>query len=141
MPENKPDGWDDDWDKNTLSKNTRVRTVWNWGYTNGVIDYYDKSKFYIEGNKLKKYTGNEREISIPDGVYRVAEHTFSDCKEIDKLTIPASVEEFDDDLRWGRTKVKAVYFLGSQQKWKKVHFESDIYHIAEEIYVNGKRIK
>lgn len=142
MAQSQPDGWDTDWDKNN---GKRVKKVWNWGFTNGVIKFYDKSKFFIEGNKLKKYiggVGEEEEIEIPDGVYTVAEDTFDKCTSIEKLIIPASVKYFEDDMRWGLTKVKKVYFLGTLKEWKEIYFEDcELTDVAEEIYVGGKKIK
>lgn len=139
MAKSKPQGWHSDWNKNSFAKGGRVKAVWNWGFTNGVIPYYDKSLFYIEGNKLKKYLGNGGEVVIPDGVYSVKEDAFRDCSKIEKLTVPASLKKFEDGL-W-TVHIKTLCFLGTFKEWQEIYWESDVDWLAEEIYVEGKRIK
>lgn len=52
----------------------------------------DKDGFVIdEAEVLTKYTGTATEVVIPDGVIAIGKDAFSNCSNIKKVTIPASV--------------------------------------------------
>ena len=52
---------------------------------------YDKSKFHIEGTVLVKYTGDEADADIPDGVTKIGYDAFSGSKSLLSVKMPQSV--------------------------------------------------
>ena len=54
---------------------------------------YDKSKFHIEGTVLVKYTGDEADADIPDGVTKIGYDAFSGSKSLLSVKMPQSVKE------------------------------------------------
>ena len=55
------------------------------------MNSFHDSAFIIEDGSLLQYTGSEREITIPDGVKRIASGAFRHSSVITGVTIPASV--------------------------------------------------
>jgi len=51
----------------------------------------DVKDFVIENGLLKKYTGNDRDVVIPDGVTCIGERAFENCEDIVSITIPEGV--------------------------------------------------
>ena len=47
--------------------------------------------FVIQDGELKKYTGSERDVVIPDGVTSIGKDAFRDCDALTNITIPESV--------------------------------------------------
>ena len=52
--------------------------------------------FIIEKGVLKKYTGEESNVIIPEGVKSIGESAFSDCSSLTSVTIPKSVTSIGD---------------------------------------------
>ena len=50
-------------------------------------------KYWIEENVLKKYTGDEEEVTIPEGVTSIEYNAFYNCTSIKKIVIPEGVKE------------------------------------------------
>ena len=44
-----------------------------------------ESRFIIKETTLKKYTGSEENVVIPDGVAEIAERAFDDCKNLKEI--------------------------------------------------------
>lgn len=57
----------------------------------------NESKLEKYKEVLKKYTGNDEEIIIPEGVTMIGVSVFQDCTNLKRVTIPDSVVAFDDD--------------------------------------------
>lgn len=53
--------------------------------------------FIIKGTVLKKYTGNAKEIDIPEGITEISSKAFTFCDELISIVIPDSVESIDGD--------------------------------------------
>lgn len=51
-----------------------------------------KEDFIIWNNTLVKYTGNARNVVIPDYITRINNGAFSACRDVISITIPSSVE-------------------------------------------------
>ena len=54
-------------------------------------------QFRINNNRLEEYTGSEPFLAIPDGVRVIGKGAFRDRRELYEITIPASVEEIEDE--------------------------------------------
>ena len=51
---------------------------------------YDKYQFDIDGTVLRSYRGNERTVTVPDGVTSIEYSAFSTCG-VTEVTLPESV--------------------------------------------------
>lgn len=75
--------------------------------------------FIIEGCKLKKYTGKDKEVFIPDGVSQIDWSAFENCTNLKKITIPDSVTSISSCAFKGCTNLTdinipdSVYFFNS----------------------------
>ena len=47
--------------------------------------------FVIENGVLKKYTGTESDVTVPDGVTEIGNRAFFNCKSLTGITIPEGV--------------------------------------------------
>lgn len=47
--------------------------------------------FVINDGVLKKYTGNDVDVVIPDGVTSIGDNAFSHCSSLENIEIPNSV--------------------------------------------------
>ncbi|MBQ6796004.1 MAG: leucine-rich repeat protein [Clostridia bacterium] len=75
---------------------------------------------------------NITEIVIPEGVIslgvteklNVGEYTqngvFAYCKALEKLTIPATVTDFDHALVYGCDNLRDIYYKGTMAQWEKI---------------------
>ena len=51
--------------------------------------------FIIEGTKLIEYTGNDKEVYIPDGITTIAKHAFFAKENVESIFMPDSVTELE----------------------------------------------
>ena len=58
------------------------------------------------GTVISKYTGNEREVVIPDGVKRIEDGAFKDNKDIVSVVMPITLEYLGDEAFSGCTSLK-----------------------------------
>ena len=56
-----------------------------------------KGDWWIEGDRLVLYLGNDQAVSIPDTVKTLGKKAFSYVDRLTSVTIPASVEEIEDN--------------------------------------------
>jgi hypothetical protein len=116
---------------------------------------YAKMGFKLNGTELKKYSGKEPNVEIPEGVTSIAQNAFYGNKKITSVTIPSTVKtigEFAfslcvnlqsvtivsgvDTIKkaafGGCTGLKKVNFLGSIKRWCYISFEdahsNPVYH-------------
>ena len=54
------------------------------------------SDFNIKNGILKKYTGKDADVVIPDSVTEIGIQAFEDCRRLKSVTIPGSVTEIGD---------------------------------------------
>lgn len=123
--------------------------------------------FVIRGTILKKYTGNDEHVVIPDGVTEIGEKAFRDNYDIQSLVIPEGVTFIDSNAFDGCENlrcitlpttlkfveldafgtfndVEEVRFNGTLEQWHefdknaKVPLFSIFYHNAERWYIDGQ---
>ncbi|MDE6427217.1 MAG: leucine-rich repeat domain-containing protein [Ruminococcus sp.] len=51
--------------------------------------------FKVEDGVLMKYTGNDTEVTIPDGVTSIGESAFENCERLTSIMLPDSVTSID----------------------------------------------
>ena len=64
--------------------------------------------FVIENGVLKKYTGNDIEVVIPDSVTSIEDRAFFDCSSLTSITIPNSVTRIGSVAFSGCTSLASV---------------------------------
>lgn len=62
----------------------------------------------IESSVLVKYTGNDHEVVIPQGVTEIGERAFCDCKTLEKVTIGGHVKTLKEHAFHGCTNLKEL---------------------------------
>ena len=53
------------------------------------------SDFQIENGVLVKYSGNDKNVTIPDSVTSIGERAFSHCSRLTRIVIPDSVSSIE----------------------------------------------
>lgn len=72
----------------------------------------------------------DTEYVIPDGVTKIGEDAFYDCKALEKIQIPKSVTNIERDSFYG-CNLKNVYYLGNEKEWNSITVESVFNHEVE----------
>ena len=57
----------------------------------------DNQGFQIVDGVLKKYSGKDSEVTIPEEVVKIASRAFMFNSKLVKVNIPGGVKEIDDD--------------------------------------------
>lgn len=84
------------------------------------------SDFVIEGNILKKYTGKDATVVIPDGVLKIAEHAFSIDGTIKHIIIPDSVTEIADYFVSVKNRMEAIRSNAARPIIERIDFPKKI---------------
>ena len=71
--------------------------------------------FEIENDVLTKYTGNEREVIVPEGVTEIADRAFFEAAELESVKLPASLKQIGDYAFYGCKGLKRVEVLGAMR--------------------------
>ena len=66
------------------------------------------SDFVIEGSTLVKYTGKEKNVTVPDTVEIIGESAFENQSSVEKVTLPASVKRIDAYAFWNCNNLSTV---------------------------------
>lgn len=69
---------------------------------------HNESNFEIEDSILRKYTGNDANVEIPNGVTKIYDYTFSDCTSLTSVVIPDSVTEISYSAFDHCTNLKSI---------------------------------
>lgn len=62
---------------------------------------------------LKKYTGSDKEITIPDGVTEIGDESFGVCMSVNSVVIPNGVTKIGSQAFWCCNALKSVQIPGS----------------------------
>ena len=84
---------------------------------------YDPSKWDIDGDTLIKYTGNSKNVIIPDGVTKIEECALNDCDKLKSVRIPTSVIDIAAELN---PPPETVFYNGTLAQWCAVDNSTDI---------------
>ena len=99
------------------------------------------SDFKMEGNKLVKYRGTEKNVSVPDTVEVIGEDAFAGNTEIELVVLPGSVKKIEAYAFWGCEKLDNVvlgkgltevgdYVFTNCKGLKKISIPSNIRNIG-----------
>lgn len=88
------------------------------------------SKFEIVDGVLKKYTGTDKEVIIPEGVVEIGDRCFVDAHFMESLTIPSTLKKigytvFATSYAGYEYSLKKV-FVDSLDTWLNISFSDDV---------------
>lgn len=66
------------------------------------------SDFQIEGSKLTRYRGKEKNVSVPDTVHTIGQGAFEDDANIELVVVPNSVKQIESYAFWGCDNLDTV---------------------------------
>ena len=123
------------------------------------------SDFNIENGVLKKYTGSDSNVVIPDGVTEIGVQAFEDCRRLKSVTIPGSVKKIGGGAFYGCSSLTSVTIpdsvteigerafhscdklskahISNLAKWcgiKFVNWSSNPLDYAHNLYLNGEHV-
>ncbi len=84
---------------------------------------YATSSFVVDGATLRRYTGQERRVSIPEGVVAIGPRAFMGCTSVERVLVPDSVRIIGEYAFEGCSSlcgiaIPAVKLLGEGAFWK-----------------------
>lgn len=83
--------------KTTLRNNRTYRTAWKEKPQQSADTQEPAGDFIIENGILKKYTGTQIDVIIPDGVVGIGNKAFNECATIVSIKIPDSVRKIGEN--------------------------------------------
>ena len=99
---------------------------------NPILDYIT---YEIKENNTITITGCDTSISeshiIPNNiegylVSTIGESAFSDCNQLKNITIPNSITRIEKDAFYGCSKLKDVYYTGTEEEWYSIIIDIDL---------------
>ena len=113
------------------------------------LSYVDLPQSLTEIGRKAFYRSGIAEIVLPESITRLNLETFSYCKNLTDITIPASIVQCDGSFGFN-TNLKNVYYNGSVSDWCSISFTNNIplfsFRIANPLYyaknliINGEII-
>jgi hypothetical protein len=82
----------------------------------------ENPNFEIKNGILKKYRGNAKEISLPEGITTIGAWAFSGCKSVSHITVPDGVEEICEGAFWSCSSLTEIRCAASLKKIGKAGF-------------------
>ena len=82
----------------------------------------ENPNFEIKNGILKKYRGNAKEISLPEGITTIGAWAFSGCKSVSHITVPDGVEEICEGAFWSCSSLTEIRLPASLKKIGKAAF-------------------
>ena len=74
-------------------------------------------------------------LVIPSGITEIAEYAFYNCKNLESITIPASVKVINDGGLEFCQKLTEINFEGTMAEWKAIEKAGDVsvweYYVGE----------
>ncbi|MBQ9880030.1 MAG: leucine-rich repeat domain-containing protein [Clostridia bacterium] len=74
-----------------------------------------------------------KKVELPEGITSIGASAFEGCKGITSVTIPASLTYVGGDAFYGCTRLKDVYYAGSEDDWAEIDMQKYNYEL---IYAN-----
>ena len=79
----------------------------------------DESTFVIDGDILKKYNGKDEQVTIPDGLKKIASSAFKDNKTLNEVILPTTIETIGQNAFDGCSNLKKV-IRSQESKLKQI---------------------
>ncbi len=84
---------------------------------------YTTSSFVVDGGTLRRYTGQERKVSIPEGLVAIGPGAFKNCTFVERVFVPDSVKIIGEYAFEGCSSlcgiaISSVKLLGKGAFWK-----------------------
>ncbi len=76
--------------------------------------------YYVKNGVLLRYIGKSTDFVIPSGITAIADYAFFACKDVQSLTIPASVKEIGDNVCMYCTSLTDVRYEGTTAQWEEI---------------------
>ena len=87
------------------------------GLTEAIDD--DEIIFVIDGDILKKYNGKDEQVTIPDGLKKIASSAFKDNKTLNEVILPTTIETIGQNAFDGCSNLKKV-IRSQESQLKKI---------------------
>jgi hypothetical protein len=72
------------------------------------------------------YFKNLKDVTIPQGVEKIGDHAFLDCKSLTSINLPKSIKEIGSQA-FRFTSVRDVYYAGTKAEWENVTLYGEIF--------------
>lgn len=78
--------------------------------------------FQIENGCLKKYTGTDAEVVVPDGITRIGETVFDECRNLVNVCLPESVTRIGRGAFYQCSRLEKIVLPEGLEKIEKELF-------------------
>ena len=96
------------------------------------------SYLIVDGTTLVGYTKElPANLVIPEGITKIAESAFRECKSLESVTIPTSVTEIDSGAFWGCGSIRVEY-EGTLLQWCEMDNDSNLGENAKGIKLKDR---
>lgn len=84
------------------------------------VEYLDGGLHIAEGGVLLEYTGNDTEVTIPEGVAFIAARAFSHAENLQKVNLPRSLQSISDYAFEACYSLNEMTYNGAENEWRMI---------------------
>ena len=99
---------------------------------------YDPSKWEIDGETVNHYNGKQGDVTIPDGVKKIASGAFYNNGRLKSVTIPESVTSLDNGAIEDCKNLASVLYNGTLAQWCEVDKEDCSFMERASVILTGE---